>query len=113
MHLYNFPPFSTGESKPLRGPGRREIGHGALAERAVAAVIPPSEDFPYTIRAVSDVLSSNGSPSMCSACGPTLQLLDAGGAISAPAAGVAMGLITRERERSRERVALTDIHALQ
>src|SRR5947209_2657915 len=96
MHHYNFPPFSTGESKPLRGPGRREIGHGALAERAIAPIIPPQNEFPYTIRAVSDVLSSNGSTSMGSVCGTTLALMDAGVPIIAPVAGVAMGLITGE-----------------
>ncbi|TMC24999.1 MAG: polyribonucleotide nucleotidyltransferase [Chloroflexi bacterium] len=113
MHHYNFPPFSTGESKPLRGPGRREIGHGALAERAVAAVIPPSEDFPYTIRAVSDVLSSNGSTSMGSVCGTTLALMDAGVPISAPVAGVAMGLITGEGERSGKWAVLSDIQGIE
>src|SRR6266568_2721655 len=113
MHHYNFPPFSTGESKPLRGPGRREIGHGALAERAVAAVIPPSEDFPYTIRAVSDVLSSNGSTSMGSVCGTTLALMDAGVPISAPVAGVAMGLITGEGERLGKWAVLSDIQGIE
>src|SRR2546423_6635073 len=113
MHHYNFPPFSTGESKPLRGPGRREIGHGALAERAVAAVIPPSEDFPYTIRAVSDVLSSNGSTSMGSVCGTTLALMDAGVPISAPVAGVAMGLITGEGERNGKWAVLSDIQGIE
>lgn len=113
MHHYNFPPFSTGESKPLRGPGRREIGHGALAERAVAAVIPPQEEFPYTIRAVSDVLSSNGSTSMGSVCGTTLALMDAGVPISAPVAGVAMGLITGEGERSGKWAVLSDIQGIE
>src|SRR5438874_3892117 len=113
MHHYNFPPFSTGESQPLRGPGRREIGHGALAERAVAAVIPPSEDFPYTIRAVSDVLSSNGSTSMGSVCGTTLALMDAGVPISAPVAGVAMGLITGEGERNGKWAVLSDIQGIE
>ncbi|GAC1379038.1 MAG: polyribonucleotide nucleotidyltransferase [Ktedonobacteraceae bacterium] len=113
MHHYNFPPFSTGESKPLRGPGRREIGHGALAERAVAAVIPASEEFPYTIRAVSDVLSSNGSTSMGSVCGTTLALMDAGVPIHAPVAGVAMGLITGEGERAGKWAVLSDIQGIE
>ncbi len=113
MHHYNFPPFSTGESKPLRGPGRREIGHGALAERAVAAVIPPKNEFPYTIRVVSDVLSSNGSTSMGSVCGTTLALMDAGVPISAPVAGVAMGLITGEGERAGKWAVLSDIQGIE
>ncbi len=94
MHHYNFPPFSTGEVKPLRGQSRREVGHGALAERALEPVIPAEETFPYTIRVVSEVLSSNGSTSMGSVCGSTLALMDAGVPIKAPVAGVAMGLIT-------------------
>lgn len=93
MHHYNFPPYSVGEARSSRGPGRREIGHGALAERALAEVIPDSEEFPYTIRLVSEVLSSNGSTSMASVCGSTLALMDAGVPIKAPVAGVAMGLI--------------------
>ncbi|HLG65222.1 MAG TPA: polyribonucleotide nucleotidyltransferase [Ktedonosporobacter sp.] len=113
MHHYNFPPFSTGESKPLRGPGRREIGHGALAERAVAAVIPSQQEFPYTIRAVSDVLSSNGSTSMGSVCGTTLALMDAGVPIHAPVAGVAMGLITGEGERAGKWAVLSDIQGIE
>jgi polyribonucleotide nucleotidyltransferase len=113
MHHYNFPPFSTGESKPLRGPGRREIGHGALAERAVAAVIPSQDDFPYTIRAVSDILSSNGSTSMGSVCGTTLALMDAGVPIQAPVAGVAMGLVTGEGEREGKWAVLTDIQGIE
>ncbi len=113
MHHYNFPPFSTGESKPLRGPGRREIGHGALAERAVAAVIPAQDEFPYTIRAVSDVLSSNGSTSMGSVCGTTLALMDAGVPIHAPVAGVAMGLITGEGERAGKWAVLSDIQGIE
>ncbi len=113
MHHYNFPPFSTGESKPLRGPGRREIGHGALAERAVAAVIPSQSEFPYTIRAVSDVLSSNGSTSMGSVCGTTLALMDAGVPIHAPVAGVAMGLITGEGERDGKWAVLSDIQGIE
>jgi polyribonucleotide nucleotidyltransferase len=113
MHHYNFPPFSTGESKPLRGPGRREIGHGALAERAIAAVIPSQDEFPYTIRAVSDVLSSNGSTSMGSVCGTTLSLMDAGVPIHAPVAGVAMGLITGEGERNGKWAVLSDIQGIE
>src|SRR3989440_1155624 len=113
MHHYNFPPFSTGESKPLRGPGRREIGHGALAERAVTAVIPAQDEFPYTIRAVSDVLSSNGSTSMGSVCGTTLALMDAGVPIHAPVAGVAMGLITGEGEREGKWAVLSDIQGIE
>ncbi|HTK07676.1 MAG TPA: polyribonucleotide nucleotidyltransferase [Ktedonobacteraceae bacterium] len=113
MHHYNFPPYSTGESKPLRGPGRREIGHGALAERAVAAVIPSQSEFPYTIRAVSDVLSSNGSTSMGSVCGTTLALMDAGVPIQAPVAGVAMGLITGEGERTGKWAVLSDIQGIE
>src|SRR5436309_986034 len=113
MHHYNFPPFSTGESKPLRGPGRREIGHGALAERAIAAVIPSQSEFPYTIRAVSDVLSSNGSTSMGSVCGTTLALMDAGVPIQAPVAGVAMGLITGEGERNGKWAVLSDIQGIE
>ncbi len=113
MHHYNFPPFSTGESKPLRGPGRREIGHGALAERAIAAVIPSQEEFPYTIRAVSDVLSSNGSTSMGSVCGTTLALMDAGVPIHAPVAGVAMGLVTGEGERAGKWAVLSDIQGIE
>ncbi len=93
MLHYNFPPFSVGEVKMLRGPGRREIGHGALAERAILPVIPPEDDFPYTLRVVSDILESNGSSSMATVCGSTLSLMDAGVPIKAPVAGVAMGLI--------------------
>src|SRR5215468_11166014 len=93
MLHYNFPPFSTGETKPLRGASRREIGHGHLAERAVAAVLPPYEDFPYTIRIVSEILESNGSSSMASVCGGILSLMDAGVPIASPVAGIAMGLM--------------------
>src|SRR5437660_1964116 len=96
MHHYNFPPFSVGEARPLRGPGRREIGHGPLAERALLAVIPPVEEWPYTMRLVSEILSSNGSTSMASVCGSTLALMDAGVPIKAPVAGIAMGLVMRE-----------------
>ncbi len=105
MLHYNFPPFSTGEVKFLRGPGRREIGHGALAERALAAVLPSEEDFPYTIRVVGEVLESNGSSSMATVCGGTLALMDAGVPIKAPVAGIAMGLV---KEGDKVRV-LTDI----
>jgi polyribonucleotide nucleotidyltransferase len=98
LHHYNFPPYSTGENKFMRGPGRREIGHGALAERALLPVLPSQEDFPYVIRLVSEVVTSNGSTSMASTCGSTLALMDAGVPISAPVAGAAMGLIT-EGER--------------
>jgi polyribonucleotide nucleotidyltransferase len=90
---YNFPPFSTGETKPMRGPGRREVGHGALAERAVARLIPTHEEFPYTIRIVSEILESNGSSSMASVCGASLSLMDCGVPLRRPVAGIAMGLI--------------------
>lgn len=109
MHHYNFPPYSVGEARSSRGPGRREIGHGALAERALAPVIPSDEDFPYTIRLVSEVMSSNGSTSMASVCGSTLALMDAGVPIKAPVAGVAMGLIT---EGDRHAI-LTDIIGME
>ena len=110
MHHYNFPPFSTGEVKPLRGQSRREVGHGALAERALEPVIPAEETFPYTIRVVSEALSSNGSTSMGSVCGSTLALMDAGVPIKAPVAGVAMGLITDETGRYK---ILTDIQGTE
>ena len=109
LHHYNFPPFSVGEARPLRGPGRREIGHGALAERALLAVIPPVEDWPYTIRIVSEILSSNGSTSMASVCGSTLALMDAGVPVKAPVAGIAMGLVTREGKFA----VLTDIQGVE
>ncbi len=96
MHQYNFPSYSVGETKPSRGPGRREIGHGALAERALVPVIPPVEEFPYALRLVSEVLSSNGSTSQGSICGSTLALMDAGVPIKAPVAGISCGLITRD-----------------
>ncbi|MFM8320485.1 MAG: polyribonucleotide nucleotidyltransferase, partial [Chloroflexota bacterium] len=105
MHHYNFPPFVTGEAKPLRGSSRREVGHGALAERALLPVIPPEGEFPYSLRLVSEVLSSNGSSSMASVCGSTLALMDSGVPIKAPVAGVAMGLI-KDGERFS---VLTDI----
>ncbi|OOM13715.1 polyribonucleotide nucleotidyltransferase [Clostridium saccharobutylicum] len=111
MHHYNFPGYSVGEVKPLRGPGRREIGHGALAERALEPLIPSEEEFPYTIRLVSEVLSSNGSTSQASVCGSTLALLDAGVPIKRPAAGIAMGLITSE-DLSKEQV-ITDIQGIE
>jgi polyribonucleotide nucleotidyltransferase len=105
MHHYNFPPFSTGETGFMRGPKRREIGHGLLAERALLPVVPPLEEFPYAIRVVSDVLSSNGSTSMASVCGSTLSLMDAGVPIKAPVAGIAMGLVYAEGKYT----TLTDI----
>ncbi|KNF08868.1 polyribonucleotide nucleotidyltransferase Pnp [Gottschalkia purinilytica] len=109
MHHYNFPPYSVGEARFLRGPGRREIGHGALAERALEPVIPSVEEFPYTIRLVSEVLSSNGSTSQASVCGSTLALLDAGVPISSPVAGIAMGLM-----KGNDKVAiLTDIQGME
>jgi polyribonucleotide nucleotidyltransferase len=110
MHHYNFPPFSTGEVKPLRGQSRREVGHGALAERALEPVIPSEETFPYTLRVVSEVLSSNGSTSMASVCGSTLALMDAGVPIKAPVAGVAMGLVSDEAGRYK---ILTDIQGTE
>ncbi len=93
MHHYNFPPYSVGESRPMRGPGRREIGHGALGERALEPVIPSEEEFPYTIRLVSEVLESNGSTSQASICASTLALMDAGVPIKDPVAVIAMGLV--------------------
>jgi len=109
LHHYNFPPFSTGETRPLRGPGRREIGHGALAERALLPVIPGEEEFPYTIRVVSEVLESNGSTSMASVCGSTMSLMDAGVPIKAPVAGIAMGLVKGEQKTE----VLTDIQGME
>ena len=109
MHHYNFPPFSTGEVRPLRGSSRREVGHGALAERALVPVLPPESEFPYTLRLVSEVLSSNGSTSMASVCGSTLALMDTGVPIKAPVAGVAMGLI---KEEDRYAI-LTDIQGME
>jgi polyribonucleotide nucleotidyltransferase len=110
MHHYSFPPFSTGEVKMLRGQSRREVGHGALAERALEPVIPAEESFPYAIRVVSEALSSNGSTSMGSVCGSTLALMDAGVPIKAPVSGVAMGLITDETGRYQ---ILTDIQGTE
>ena len=98
MLHYNFPPFSVGEARPMRNPGRREIGHGALAERALAAVLPRDADFPYTVRVVSEILESNGSSSMATVCSGALSLMDAGVPISAPVAGIAMGLIKEGKE---------------
>lgn len=109
MHHYNFPAFSVGEVRPLRGAGRREIGHGALAERAILPVIPSEEEFPYTIRLVSEVLGSNGSTSMASTCGSTLALMDAGVKITAPVAGISIGLISE----GNKAVTITDIQGLE
>ncbi len=111
MHQYNFPGYCTGEAKALRSPGRREIGHGALAERALIPVIPSEEEFPYAIRVVNDILSSNGSSSMASVCGSTMALMDAGVPIKAPVAGVAMGLI--KNQATGEFRVLTDIQGLE
>lgn len=112
IHHYNFPPYSVGEAKPSRGPGRREIGHGALAERALAPVIPSQDEFPYTIRVVSEVLSSNGSTSQGSICGSTLSLMAAGVPIKEPVAGISTGLVTDEHDRSRY-IMLTDIQGIE
>jgi polyribonucleotide nucleotidyltransferase len=109
LHHYNFPPFSVGETRPMRSPGRREIGHGALAERAIVPVLPPQEEFPYVLRVVSEVLSSNGSTSMGSVCGSTLALMDAGVPLKKPVSGAAMGLI-KEGEEVR---ILTDIQGIE
>jgi DNA polymerase III epsilon subunit family exonuclease len=106
IHHYNFPPYSTGENKPMRGPSRRDIGHGALAERALVPVLPPSDEFPYVIRVVSEAVTSNGSTSMASTCGSTLALMDAGVPIKAPVAGAAMGLMSGEDGKF---AVLTDI----
>ena len=111
MHQYNFPGYSTGEAKALRSPGRREIGHGALAERALVPVIPSPEEFPYAIRVVSDIMSSNGSSSMASVCGSTMSLMDAGVPIKAPVAGCAMGLV-KDQETGKY-VIMTDIQGLE
>jgi len=110
MHHYNFPPYSVGEVKPMRGPGRREVGHGALAEKALLPVLPSKEEFPYTIRVVSEVLGSNGSSSMASTCGSTLALMDAGVPIKAPVAGIAMGLASNENGDYK---VLTDLQDLE
>jgi polyribonucleotide nucleotidyltransferase len=110
MHHYNFPPYSTGETRPLRGPGRREIGHGMLAERALEAVIPSQEEFPYTIRLVSEILSSNGSTSMAATTGSTLALMDAGVPITSPVSGISIGLVTDEEGSF---ATLTDIQGVE
>jgi len=109
MHYYNFPPYSVGETRPMRAPGRREIGHGALAERALVPVLPPEEEFPYTLRLISEVLESNGSSSMASVCGSTLALMDAGVPIKKHVAGVAMGLILHGKKHA----ILSDIQGLE
>jgi len=109
LHHYNFPPYSVGETRPMRTPGRREIGHGALAERAITPVLPGKETFPYVLRVVSEVLSSNGSTSMGSVCGSTLSLLDAGVPLKAPVSGTAMGLIKEDKEVR----ILTDIQGIE
>ena len=109
MHFYNFPPYSVGETRPMRGPGRREIGHGHLAERALVPVLPAEEDFPYTLRVVSETLESNGSSSMASVCGSTLALMDAGVPIKKHVAGVAMGLILHGKKHA----ILTDIQGIE
>jgi polyribonucleotide nucleotidyltransferase len=103
---YNFPSFSVGECRPIRGPGRREIGHGMLAERIVEAVLPDPEDFPYTIRVISDILESNGSSSMASVCGGCLGLMAAGRSLTNPVAGISIGLV---REKDDHMFLLTDI----
>jgi polyribonucleotide nucleotidyltransferase len=110
MHHYNFPPYSTGETKPMRGPSRRDIGHGALVERSLLQVMPDEDAFPYTVRVVSEVVSSNGSSSMGSVCGSTLALMDAGVPIKAPVSGVAMGLVTDDAGRH---AVLTDIQGIE
>ncbi|WP_243137506.1 polyribonucleotide nucleotidyltransferase [Heliorestis convoluta] len=109
LHHYNFPAFSVGEARPMRGPGRREIGHGALAERALVPVLPSEDEFPYTIRLVSEVLESNGSSSMASVCGSTLSMMNAGVPIKAPVAGIAMGLI----KDSNDYAILSDIQGME
>ena len=111
MHQYNMPPFSTGEAKPLRSTNRREIGHGALAERAVEPMLPSELEFPYAIRVVSEVVSSNGSTSQASVCASSLSLMDAGVPLKAPVAGVAMGLV---KDESNGNIAImTDIQGLE
>ncbi len=110
LHHYNFPPYSVGEARPMRGPGRREIGHGALAEKALVPVLPAQKDFPYTLRCVSEVLSSNGSTSMASVCGSTLALMDAGVPILAPVAGISIGLVKEEGDKY---TLLTDIAGIE
>ena len=112
IHHYNFPPYSVGEARPSRGPGRREIGHGALAERALSPVIPSQDEFPYTIRVVSEILSSNGSTSQGSICGSTMALMAAGVPIKEPVAGISTGLVTDDTDRNRY-IMLTDIQGLE
>ena len=112
MHHYNFPPFSVGEVKPMRGPSRRDIGHGALAEKALVPLIPAKENFPYTIRVVSEVLSSNGSSSQASICGSSLALMDAGVPVAGPCAGIAMGLIMDPSDKKNYRI-LSDIQGVE
>ena len=116
MHFYNFPPYSVGEARPMRGPGRREIGHGALAERALRPMIPDKADFPYTMLLTSEVLESNGSTSMASTCGSTLALMDAGVPLKKPVAGIAMGLIEGPKPEDgsdRQYAVLTDIQGME
>ena len=115
LHHYNFPAFSVGEARPSRSPGRREIGHGALAERALFQVLPAEKDYPYVIRVVTEILSSNGSTSMASVCGSSLALMDAGVPIKAPVAGIAMGLVTRNGDASEgaEYAILSDIQGME
>lgn len=112
MHQYNFPAYSVGEARPSRGPGRREIGHGALAEKALVPVLPSKEEFPYAIRVVSEVLSSNGSTSQASICGSTLSLMAAGVPIKRPVAGISTGLVTNPEDEN-DYVMLTDIQGLE
>jgi polyribonucleotide nucleotidyltransferase len=111
MHHYNFPSYSVGETKPSRGPGRREIGHGALAEKALVPVLPSEEEFPYAIRLVSEVLSSNGSTSQASVCGSTLSLMDAGVPIKRPVAGISCGLVTGED--ASDYITMVDIQGIE
>jgi polyribonucleotide nucleotidyltransferase len=113
MHHYNFPPYSTGEARPLRGPSRRDIGHGHLAERALVPVLPAPDEFAYTLRVVSEIVSSNGSTSMASVCGSTLALMDAGVPIKAPVAGIAMGLVLGSGETDGKHAVLTDILGME
>lgn len=109
MHHYNFPQYSVGETGPMRGPGRREIGHGALGERALEPIVPDEKDFPYTIRLVSEILESNGSSSQASICASTMAMMDAGVPIKAPVAGIAMGLV----KSGENYTVLTDIQGME
>jgi polyribonucleotide nucleotidyltransferase len=113
MHHYNFPPFSVGEIKPLRGPSRRDIGHGDLAERSLIPVLPPKEEFPYTIWVVSEIMSCNGSSSMASVCGSSLSLMHAGVPIRKPVAGIAMGLVSKDKDITKGYKILTDIQGME